>query len=1427
LDQEALRNILENAEIVPLDGESVDVHHIDTTFRFPKAADEFNRREYVVTLYNYEDLDSFYEDIETEGGNLYIPNRAVSVELRRPLSRNTNYRLTEEEANTIKNDPRVQDIELTLEERGHSIEPTWKQTSNQWSKSSTVSAAFDYIYYTDLTLAPTNGQVKYNAVNLSTVAELRISLTDNITYTTDNITYTSILTYLQTINDSTSAIKGTFRMYDKSDTRNYTTFAIIGNHIEYDTWFAVPITYLSGDTSRTNGTEVTMRFARTGDNNWGLLRCTLGQQQPLWGLYTLDTYAKAPPTNKGTLTNISLLPDTSYLAIIDTSYYMNNRNFIFSGNVRTWGYLSRFYGGQIVTYGGIIYVCIVNDSFTYKFDPFPSSNFLEITNGNYIHSYHLYVSISGSVRRSLLVRKLYYRSGSTVATISRFLSVVTITTNTAHGFVTGNSISVVLKTNTSLSGTYIITGASTTTFTYTTTTSGTLSSRADIGVVSLLTEKINLRDQYTINNEVYEWDGTTWWADTQVGTVITSSSGKNVDIIICDSPLNPAHPEYAKNSDGTGGSRVVQYNWFKDNLSVTGRANSTYTYTNFTLDHGAHVAGIAGGNTQGWARDANIYSLYYSATGVNSDNVLDYIKWFHQTKPINAVTGRQNPTVVNCSWGVTPTNLYYNVVARALGQYSSPPLDIYWVRLAGYVYYTRYFSYLAIAVGSDPTYCTPLLFTAQSNEIKDNSGKSIPATLSNNGMTLVTPDNLIIPYRNTYSYKFNGGFLTSIDQTIISFQTDFTIEFWIYPISTSSLRPLITCSLFGIYLFAGKITFGIVDSTGVIVTKITSTTTIYPSTWYHVVITRYKNTSITPNVSTAYLFINGTVEGSFVDSTIFDSIKDSGLGNSGGPYPFTPSVEGITSTASTIPFVNTNSYFFENKSKFLKIENTTAFGFGSGSFTFEVWVYLDGRDISLRDGENSYTLFCVLGINTGIMCYMCADCVSIANPEYSEIGTFVPAGNTLGTVYFQQRTWYHIAITRNSGTCRAFINGTLATYTDNGLSSFVIPTGVTTYYIGVGAPVYPYKDTGISSRSSFTGYMSNLRVVKGQALYTAAFTPSTVPLTTSSQGATPANVSLLTCQSPSTTITIGSLPLRAYISNLRIARFSVYRGENFTYPTGDLEGPLGGKYGTLLMPIASALNISDGTSLYYFYFPTRSTSLEADITDMINRGVIVSWAAGNEYSYIDVPSSDLTSRYNDYFYIYNQIGPLTGTGPAVWEVKYPFRGNSGSVPGCICVGNASEYKDERKSISSNFGPRIDIFAPGSNIMSSVNVASTDESADTRNAAYYHRRLTGTSMASPQVCGVLACLAETYPQLTEATALLYLKERGTKNQMADFASGVGSNNTTLGGAPNLYLYYSPEAPSVGLLYPKSNVAKTLTGQTGNVGLLYPRPRIRLR
>lgn len=155
------------------------------------------------------------------------------------------------------------------------------------------------------------------------------------------------------------------------------------------------------------------------------------------------------------------------------------------------------------------------------------------------------------------------------------------------------------------------------------------------------------------------WGGTGYQGNgvgtaAQTGTIQLSQSGRNVDVVICDGDgLVLNHPEYAVNADGTGGSRFIQYNWFQHNPAVQGTAVSNYSYGED--DHATHVAGTVAGNTQGWARNANIYNIYYFAGSFsyNFPFVMDYVRQFHNTKAVNVNTGRKNPTIVNNSWGMS------------------------------------------------------------------------------------------------------------------------------------------------------------------------------------------------------------------------------------------------------------------------------------------------------------------------------------------------------------------------------------------------------------------------------------------------------------------------------------------------------------------------------------------------------------------------------------------------------------------------------------------------------------------------------------------------------------------------------------------------------------------------------------------------------
>lgn len=136
-------------------------------------------------------------------------------------------------------------------------------------------------------------------------------------------------------------------------------------------------------------------------------------------------------------------------------------------------------------------------------------------------------------------------------------------------------------------------------------------------------------------------------------------TGKNVDVIIVDgTDRQDDHMEFLNNS---GQSRVVNYNWYQHAAAVGDSVNIGQVYNppqNNTTYHATHVAGTVAGKNEGWATDANIYFLGIIGTNaISSSRAYDYIRAFHNSKPINPTTGRKNPTICNNSWGATSTKV--------------------------------------------------------------------------------------------------------------------------------------------------------------------------------------------------------------------------------------------------------------------------------------------------------------------------------------------------------------------------------------------------------------------------------------------------------------------------------------------------------------------------------------------------------------------------------------------------------------------------------------------------------------------------------------------------------------------------------------------------------------------------------------------------
>jgi hypothetical protein len=119
-------------------------------------------------------------------------------------------------------------------------------------------AAFEYFYSTNTTNSePGVGYLRFNNTTFSSANEMYISFLDEAS--------ANVFNFLQTIDDSTSAIKGHFTITDKANTQNYALFSIVGNHAHLGQYFEVPVSYTSGATSFTDNLNSVVTFARTGD----------------------------------------------------------------------------------------------------------------------------------------------------------------------------------------------------------------------------------------------------------------------------------------------------------------------------------------------------------------------------------------------------------------------------------------------------------------------------------------------------------------------------------------------------------------------------------------------------------------------------------------------------------------------------------------------------------------------------------------------------------------------------------------------------------------------------------------------------------------------------------------------------------------------------------------------------------------------------------------------------------------------------------------------------------------------------------------------------------------------------------------------------------------------------------------------------------
>jgi hypothetical protein len=164
--------------------------------------------------------------------------------------------------------------------------------------------------------------------------------------------------------------------------------------------------------------------------------------------------------------------------------------------------------------------------------------------------------------------------------------------------------------------------------------------------------------------------------------------------------------------------------------------------------------------------------------------------------------------------------------------------------------------------------------------------------------------------------------------------------------------------------------------------------------------------------------------------------------------------------------------FLSNANTSLTVAPSTAFQFGTGSFTVEAWIYQ--RTIA------QYSTILEVGNHLGASAFVI---ISGSSGLYFYCGGFYGSSTILTT-----NQWNHVAISYDGSTVKSFTNGILN-------FSVAFSGNLTDYStVSVGYPL-GYIPSASTNAYRFNGYIDELRVTKGVARYTSNFTPPTLQFT--------------------------------------------------------------------------------------------------------------------------------------------------------------------------------------------------------------------------------------------------------------------------------------------------------------------------------------------
>lgn len=318
------------------------------------------------------------------------------------------------------------------------------------------------------------------------------------------------------------------------------------------------------------------------------------------------------------------------------------------------------------------------------------------------------------------------------------------------------------------------------------------------------------------------------------------------------------------------------------------------------------------------------------------------------------------------------------------------------------------------------------------------------------------------------------------------------------------------------------------------------------------------------------------------------------------------------------------SLFFNGTSQTLTFSAQTALSFGTGDLTIEMWVYP--------------TSFAPDGIYAGLI-----DARSGSGNTSWNVGLFVSAGNMYaymqiigatgnpsGATIIPLNAWTHIAWTRQSSTFKIFVNGVIDY---NASETRAIDAGGTSQTIG------RHNEAG----RYYRGYLTNIRIVKGTAVYTSAFSP-TVPLSNITNTSllllvnSDANKITDSSASPVTLTNVGSVtysssvvPSASNTAGTTASGSLVFNGSSYvSYPTNAAWAFGGGNFTVECWFYQTAYpGTNQGGSLVYLWHsgPGRSFAMYASYNGV--GGIGASWNTSGGMS--GGPATSLNTWYHAAF----------------------------------------------------------------------------------------------------------------------------------------------------------------------------------------------------